>query len=126
MHAFYWSSGIVFFNESLILTSGNGFLANYKTCAFIQNFFVLVDTIVQIKCKPIFKDKQNSCSVKPFCWIVKEIPASRSTFFRLVKIDFSSNLSLRLVYLDFGLIQIVCFYSEFFLLLLESIIEIRC
>ena len=38
MEAEFWSSEIVFFNESFILAGGNGFLVNCKHCAFIQSF----------------------------------------------------------------------------------------
>ena len=60
-----------------------------------------------------------------FLGFFSDIPASGSSFFRLVETEFSSNPSSRLVYTYFGLIS-VCFYSELFFLLLESITEIRC
>ena len=47
------SSEIVFFKESFILASGSGFSINYKLCAFIRSFFLLVDTMLEIRCKPI-------------------------------------------------------------------------
>ena len=64
-----------------------------------------MDTIHEIKCKPIFKEGQYSCSLKPFSWIFADIPASGSNFFRLVETEFSSNSSSRLAYTDFGLIS---------------------
>ena len=42
------SSEIAFFKESLILASGNGFSTNYKLCAFIRGFSLLVDTILKL------------------------------------------------------------------------------
>ena len=51
------------------------------------------------------QEEQYSCSLKPFSWIFADIPASGSSFFRLVETEFSSNPSSRLVYTDFGLIS---------------------
>ena len=81
------------------------FLVNYKPSTFIQSFYLLVDTIREIKCRPIFKEEQYSCSLKPFSWIFADIPASGSSFFRLMETEFSSNPSSRLVYTDLGLIS---------------------
>ena len=47
-------SEIAFFKESFILASGNGFSINYKLCAFIRSFFLLVDAMLEISCKPVF------------------------------------------------------------------------
>ena len=100
----------------------------YKPFAFIQSFFLLVDTIHEIKCKPFFKEEQYACSLKSFSWIFADIPASGSRFFRLKETEFSSNPSSRLVYtdFDFGLIsnRMVLLRASF--LLLESNTEIRC
>ena len=65
---------------------------------------MLVDTVLEIKCKPNFKEKHYSCSLKPFFWIFADIPVSGSSFFRLVETEFSSNPSSQLVYTDFQLI----------------------
>ena len=54
MEVAFRSSEIAFFKESFVLASGNGFSINYKLCAFIRSFFLLVDTILQFRCKPIF------------------------------------------------------------------------
>ena len=54
MEVAFRSSEIAFFKESFILASGNGFSINYKLCAFIRSFFLLVHTIFEIRCKPIF------------------------------------------------------------------------
>ena len=54
MEVAFQSSEIAFFKESFVLASGNGFSINYKLCAFIQSFFLLVQTILEIRCKPIF------------------------------------------------------------------------
>ena len=54
MEAVFHSSEIVFFNESFILAGGNRFSIYYKSCGFIQSFFLLVDTILEIRSKPIF------------------------------------------------------------------------
>ena len=112
----------------LILNSGwwKRFLVNYKPFAFIQSFFLLVDTIHKIKWRPIFKEEQYSCSLKPFSWIFANIPASGSSFFWLVEEEFSSYLSSRLVYMKFGLISNRVLLFRGFFLLLESITEIRC
>ena len=48
------SSEIAFFRKSFVLASGNGFLINCKLYAFIRSFSLLVDTILEIRCKPIF------------------------------------------------------------------------
>ena len=39
MEAVFGPTEIVFFNESVILASGNSFSFNYKPFAFIQSFF---------------------------------------------------------------------------------------
>ena len=54
MEAAFRSSEIAFFRKSFVLASGNGFLINYKLYAFIRSFSLLVDTILDIRCKPIF------------------------------------------------------------------------
>ena len=56
MEVDFWSSEIALFKESFILASGNEFLINCKLCAFIRNFFLLVDTMLEIRCKLIFFD----------------------------------------------------------------------
>ena len=56
MEVAFSSSEIKFFKESFILASGNGIFTYYKVCAFTQSFFHLVDTMLEIKCKPIFFD----------------------------------------------------------------------
>ena len=47
-------SEIAFLKEYFILASGNGFPINYKLCAFIRSFFLLVDAMLEIRCKPVF------------------------------------------------------------------------
>ena len=101
MEAVFWSTEIVFFNESFILAGGNGFW-------FFQSFFLLVDTILEIKCRPIFTEKHYSCSLKPFSWIFADIPAGGSSFFRLMETEF----------------QTVYFYSQLFFLLLEALLKL--
>ena len=64
-----------------------------------------MDTFLEINYRPDFKEKHYSCSLKPFSWIFADIPASGSSFFRLVETEFSSNPSSQLVYTDFGLIS---------------------
>ena len=54
---------------------------------------MLMDTIHEIKCRPIFKEQLYSCLLKPFSRIFADIPASGSSFFRVVEADFSSNTS---------------------------------
>ena len=89
-HWFKWKQffGSVrfFFNESFILASGNGFSFNSKSCAFIQrlNWDLLVDTILEIRCKPNFFDFS--------------IPKSGSSF---SETDFLSNISFRWAETDF-------------------------
>ena len=91
-------------------------MVNYKPFAFIQSFFLLVVSIHKIKCRSISKEKHYSCSLKPFSWIFADILASGSSFFRLVEMDFSSNLSSQLVYTDFGLIsnRVLFLFRAFF------------
>ena len=73
-------------------------MVNYKP-------FLLVVTILKIKCRPIFKKEHYCCSLKPFSWGFADIPGSGSRFFWLVQTEFSSNPSSLLVYTDFGLIS---------------------
>ena len=54
MEVAFRSSETAFLKESFILASGNGFSINYKLCAFIRRIQWLVDTILEIRCKPIF------------------------------------------------------------------------
>ena len=58
----------------------NRFLVHYKPFAFIQSIFLLVDTILEIKCRSIFKNEHYSCSLRPVSWIFADIPASVSNF----------------------------------------------
>ena len=64
-----------------------------------------MDTIHGIKFRPIFKEEHYSCSLKPFSWVFADIPASGSSFLRLVKTECSSNTLSRLVHTNFGLIS---------------------
>ena len=101
----------------VILYSGQwkGSLVNYKPFAFIQCFFLLVNTIHEIKCRPIFKEEQYSCLLKPLFWIFADIPAIASSFFRLVEMQFLSSPSSRLAYTDLRLIsQRVLLFRAFF------------
>ena len=63
----------------------------------------------------MFKE-QCSCSLKPFSKIFADIPASGSSFFRLVKTKFLSNLSSWLLYTDFKLItnRVLLFRAFYF------------
>ena len=54
MEVAFRSSKIAFFRKSFVLASGNGFFINCKLYAFIRSFSLLVDTILEIRCKPIF------------------------------------------------------------------------
>ena len=65
-------------------------MVNYKPFAFIQSFFLLVDTIHEFKCRPIFKEEQCSGSLKPtifsdfcryFCEWKQLFPASGNGVF---------------------------------------------
>ena len=60
------SREIAFFKVSLILASGKGFLINYKLSAFIWRFFLLVDRMLEMRCKPVFFEFLNSLQVKQF------------------------------------------------------------
>ena len=60
MKVAFQSSEIAFLKESFILASGNKFSIDYKLCAFIRSFFLLVDTMLKIRCKPIFFEFFNS------------------------------------------------------------------
>ena len=99
-------------------------MVNYKPFTFIQSFFLLAETILEFKCRPIFKEEHFSCSLKPFFWIFADILASGRTYFWLVETESSS--SSRLVYTDFGLISNHVLLFRAFFLLLETITEIRC
>ena len=100
-------------------------LVNYKPFSLIQSFFLLVDTILEIKCHPVIKEIHYSCSLKQFSWIFADLPASGSTFFWFGKMEFSSNPSTRLACVDFELITNRVLLFRAFFLLLESITEIR-
>ena len=56
MEVSFWPSEITFFKKSFILASGNGCLINYKLCAFVWSFFLLVNAILEIRRKVIFFD----------------------------------------------------------------------
>ena len=71
MEAVLWSTEIVFFNKSFILASGNDFWLITDLLLLFRAFFFLVDTILEIKCKPIFKEEHYSCLLKPFSWICR-------------------------------------------------------
>ena len=60
MEVAFRSREIAFFKESFILASENGFLINDRLCAFIRSFFLVVDTRLEIRCKPIFFEFFNS------------------------------------------------------------------
>ena len=64
MKVAFRSSEIAFFKVSLILASGNGFLINYKLSAFVWRFFLLVDRMLEIRCKPVFFEFCNSLQGK--------------------------------------------------------------
>ena len=87
MKVAFRSSEIAFFKVSLILASGNGFLINYKLSAFIWRFFLLVDRMLEIRCKPVFFEFCNSLQGKQL--------------FRLVETDFPSNAPFQRVETDF-------------------------
>ena len=53
---------------------------------------MLVGTVHEIKCRPIFKEEHYSSSLKPFSWIFADIPASGGSFFRLVQAEFSPSI----------------------------------
>ena len=76
MEAVFWSSEIVFFNEYFILVKGKGFwlITNFEL--LFRAFFLLVNTIPEIKCKPIFEEEHYSCSLKPVSWIFADILAN--------------------------------------------------
>ena len=93
---------------------------NYKPFGFIQSF------LFHHSCRPFFKGEYYSFLLKLFSWVLANIPASGSSFFRLVETKISSNPLSRLVYADFGLVSNRVLYSDFFFLLLESITEIGC
>ena len=88
MESVFWSTEIVFLNESFILAGGNGFWLLNKPFAFIQSFFLLVDTILEIKCRSSFNEEHHSCSLKPFPRIFVDMLASGNSFFGLVEIEF--------------------------------------
>ena len=108
MEVAFRSSEISVFKESFILASGSRFWINYKLCAFIWSFFLLVDTILEIRCKPIF-------FYFFYSW-------KRKQFFRLVETDFLSNASFRRVETDF-LLSVRLFKAN--IVLVETIIQIK-
>ena len=91
-------------------SNGSSFLVqwfsiNYKLCASIRSFFLLVDTILQIRCKPILFHFFYS-------W-------QRKQFSRLVETNFLSKCSSRRVETDF-LLSVRLFRANF--VLVETII----
>ena len=90
MEAVFWSTEIVFFNESFILASGNDFPLITNLLVLFRVFFF---TILEIKCRPFFKGEYYSFLLKLFSWVLADIPASGSSFFRLVETDISSFIT---------------------------------
>ena len=97
-----------------------------KPFSFIQSFFLLVVTILEIKCRPFFSKKKQhcSCSLKPFSWIFENILASGSSIFRLVETEFSSNPSSRPVYTGFGLILNRVLFRAFFFCCWKALLKL--
>ena len=108
MEVVFRSSEIAFFNESFILSCGNGFSINYKLCVFIRSLFLLVNTILEIKRKAIFFHFFHSYQQKQFFW--------------LLKTNFLSNALLWRVETDF-LVSVCLFGANF--VLVETIIQIK-
>ena len=66
MKVAFQSIEIAFFNEFFIMSNRNGFCINYKLCASIRSFFLLVDTILEVRCKPIFFASGNEFFIECF------------------------------------------------------------
>ena len=70
-------------------------MVNFKPFfAFIQSFLRQADTIHEIKCRPIFKERHYSCLLKPFSWTFADIPTNESRFSWLVFIKFFITTSV--------------------------------
>ena len=82
---------------------------------------------LEIKCRPIFKGKRYSDLLRPVSWTFSDMEWRENSFFRLLETQFSSNPLLRLMYMNFGLISNhALLFRAFFLLIMESISELRC
>ena len=57
---------------------------------------------IKLNVGQFFKKEHYYCSLKPSPWNFEGIPASISSYFRLVEKQLSSNPSSQLVYTDFG------------------------
>ena len=79
----FWSSEIACFRKSFVLASRNGFLINCKLYAFIRSFSLLVDTILEIRCKLIFFQTTEAVFPASGNELFMEcfIPASGNAFF---------------------------------------------
>ena len=70
-------------------------MVNFKPFfAFIQSFLRQADTIHEIQCRPIFKERHYSCLLKPFSWTFADIPTNESRFSWLVFIKFFITTSV--------------------------------
>ena len=113
MEVAFRSSKIAFFRKSFVLASGNGFFINCKLYAFIRSFSLLVDTILEIRCKPIF-----------FHFFIPNLTAEAvfrdyrqgEIFFCLVETYFWMKPSFQLLEKDFSLVEHVTLFERFFLL----------
>ena len=105
LEAVFLASGKGVFLKSFIVTSVYKFWVNSKPSAFIQTIFFCC-------WKALLKLGVNQFS------LIFSVSNSGSRVF--------TNSSWRQRYTDFGFFQIERFYSDVFLLLLESITEIRC
>ena len=102
------------------------FLVNYKPSTFIQSFYLLVDTIREIKCRPIFKEEQYSCSLKPFSWICCRYSCEWKQLFPANGNGVFIKSFIKTSVYRFGVNFKACAFIQSFFLLLESITEIRC
>ena len=98
-------------------------MVDYKPFAIIQSFFLLVDTILQIKCSPIFKEEHYSCQLKPFSRIFADNSTSMKQFFRLVETEFLSNAVHSYKWKWIFWFSVLLFTAHF--MLVETIIQIK-
>ena len=114
--AVFPANGNGFFIEYFIPASGNGFYAQ-------SSYFVLVETIIQIKMKPFFIKKPPSHYWKPFITVFLDIPAGESSFSAQQKRIFLTNPSFWLVESEFLSIENSILLFTAFFLSVETIIS---
>ena len=126
MEAVFWSTEIVFFNKFFILASGKGFWQNINLLLLFGALFCCRTPFLKLNVGQFKKKKKTFLLVETILLGFCRYSCEWKQLLRLVETEFSSNPLSLLVYSDFELVSNRAFLFRAFLLLLESIIEIRC